>query len=283
MTLQVEFWTVVGFLITFMSFVGGIAKWLFSKAEERQAARFASLEQSLQQSASNWGELEKEFMRFKADLPLNYVRREDYIRGQTVIEAKLDALYNKLELVSTIDQNSDLQRNALTSANCDRIFEDRMSGKVASRPGLKRALKCVNSGDTLVVWKLDRLGRSVKNLIALISELHERGAHFRSLTDSIDTSTAMGRFFFHVMSALAEMERELIVERTLAGLAAARAQGRVGGRPNALKAHEREQIGRLLAKGHTRQQLAIIYGVGLSTLYRYFPVDGQRKDDAIGL
>jgi hypothetical protein len=81
MTLQVEFWTVVGFLITFMSFVGGMAKWLFSKAEERQAARFASLEQSLQQSASNWGELEKEFMRFKADLPLNYVRREDYIRG----------------------------------------------------------------------------------------------------------------------------------------------------------------------------------------------------------
>ena len=93
----------------------------------------------------------------------------------------------------------------------------------------------------------------------------------------------MGRFFFHVMSALAEMERELIVERTLAGLAAARAQGRIGGRPNALKPHEREQIGRLLTMGHTRQQLAIIYGVGLSTLYRYFPVDGQRKDDAVGL
>ncbi|EJA4342573.1 hypothetical protein MVR30_003916 [Escherichia coli] len=99
MTLQVEFWTVVGFLLTFMSFVGGMAKWLFNKAEERQAARFASLEQSLQQSASSWGELEKELMRFKADLPLNYVRREDYIRGQTVIEAKLDALYNKLEVV----------------------------------------------------------------------------------------------------------------------------------------------------------------------------------------
>ncbi|MCN7401001.1 hypothetical protein MLJ47_26080, partial [Escherichia coli] len=81
-----------GFLITFLSFVGGMAKWLFNKAEERQAARFASLEQSLQQSASSWGELEKELMRFKADLPLNYVRREDYIRGQTVIEAKLDAL-----------------------------------------------------------------------------------------------------------------------------------------------------------------------------------------------
>jgi hypothetical protein len=99
MTLQVEFWTVVGFLITFMSFVGGIAKWLFSKAEERQAARFASLEQSLQKSASSWSELEKEFMRFQAEMPLNYVRREDYIRGQTVIEAKLDALYNKLEAV----------------------------------------------------------------------------------------------------------------------------------------------------------------------------------------
>ena len=90
MTLQVEFWTVVSFLLTFMGFVGGLAKWLFSKTEERQA---------LQHSASNWGELEKEFIRCKADLPLNYVRREDYIRGQTVIEAKLDALYNKLEVV----------------------------------------------------------------------------------------------------------------------------------------------------------------------------------------
>lgn len=99
-----------------------------------------------------------------------------------------------------------------------------------------------------------------------------------SLTDSIDTSTAMGRFFFHVMSALAEMERELIVERTLAGLAAARVQGRIGGRPNALKPHEREQIGRLLVKGYTRHQLAIIYGVGLSTLYRYFPAGVQRPE-----
>ncbi|QPR26790.1 recombinase family protein [Edwardsiella hoshinae] len=173
--------------------------------------------------------------------------------------------------VSTIDQNSDLQRNALASANCDRIFEDRMSGRVACRPGLKRALKCVNSGDTLVVWKLDRLGRSVKNLIALISELHERGVHFRSLTDSIDTSTAMGRFFFHVMSALAEMERELIVERTLAGLAAARAQGRIGGRPPKLSEEQWMQIGRLLKLGHSYRELSIIYDVGLSTLYRRYP------------
>lgn len=124
----------------------------------------------------------------------------------------------------------------------------------------------------MVVWKLDRLGRSVKNLITLISELHERGAHFRSLTDSIDTSTAMGRFFFHVMSALAEMERELIVERTLAGLAATREQGRVGGRPSALTPDNLAQIERLINNGHSRQQLAILYGVGISTIYRYFPV-----------
>jgi DNA invertase Pin-like site-specific DNA recombinase len=182
--------------------------------------------------------------------------------------------------VSTIDQNCDLQRDALKSANCDRIFEDRISGKVASRPGLKQALKHINKGDTLVVWKLDRLGRSVKNLIALISALHDRGAHFRSLTDSIDTSSAMGRFFFHVMSALAEMERELIVERTLAGLAAARAKGRKGGRPQALNPQEREQASRLLAQGHSRQQLAIIYGVGLSTLYKYFPVKTQEEANA---
>ncbi|XZS60487.1 flagellar phase variation DNA invertase Hin [Salmonella enterica] len=180
--------------------------------------------------------------------------------------------------VSTIDQNIDLQRNALTCANCDRIFERcRISGKIANRPGLKRALKYVNKGDTFVVWKLDRLGRSVKNLVALISELHERGAHFHSLTDSIDTSSAMGRFFFHVMSALAEMERELIVERTLAGLAAARAQGRLGGRPRAINKHEQEQISRLLEKGHPRQQLAIIFGIGVSTLYRYFPASRIKK------
>jgi len=99
--------------------------------------------------------------------------------------------------VSTIDQSNYLQRDALISAGCDQIFEDRMSGKVENRPGLKRALKSMEKGDSLIVWKLDRLGRSVKNLIALISELHDRGIHFRSLTDSIDTGTAMGRFFFH--------------------------------------------------------------------------------------
>ncbi|EDW6064251.1 recombinase family protein [Salmonella enterica subsp. enterica serovar Oslo] len=174
--------------------------------------------------------------------------------------------------VSTNDQNTDLQRDALHRAECEQVFDDRMSGAKANRPGLKRALRRLQKGDTLVVWKLDRLGRSVKNLVALISELHERGIHFQSLTDSIDTSTPMGRFFFHVMSALAEMERELIVERTNAGLAAARAQGRVGGRPPALSLDEIAQINRLVRNGYTRKQLAIIYDVSLSTVYKFTPV-----------
>ncbi|OCA56207.1 hypothetical protein [Photorhabdus namnaonensis] len=99
MTLQIEFWAAVGFLLSFLGFIFGIAKWLFSKAEERQEERHTSLEQALKNSVDNWSQLEREFMQFKADLPLNYVRREDYIRGQTVIEAKLDALYSKLEVV----------------------------------------------------------------------------------------------------------------------------------------------------------------------------------------
>ncbi|EDQ6557295.1 recombinase family protein [Salmonella enterica subsp. enterica] len=171
--------------------------------------------------------------------------------------------------VSTNDQNTDLQRDALIRAECEQIFDDKMSGTKANRPGLKRALKHLQTGDTLVVWKLDRLGRSVKNLVALISELHERGIHFQSLTDSIDTSTSMGRFFFHVMSALAEMERELIVERTNAGLAAARAQGRIGGRRPALSPDEIAQLSRLIQNGYSRKQLSIVYNVSLSTIYKY--------------
>ncbi|HBW0320711.1 TPA: recombinase family protein [Klebsiella pneumoniae] len=173
--------------------------------------------------------------------------------------------------VSTSDQNLDLQKNALVRAECEQIFEDTASGKNARRPGLRRAIRRLKPGDSLVVWKLDRLGRSVRDLITLVSELQDRGIHFRSLTDSIDTSTPAGRFFFHVMSALAEMERELIVERTRAGLAAARELGRVGGRRRVMTEEVVERCRRMLENGATRQQIADVIGVGVKTIYKYFP------------
>ena len=174
--------------------------------------------------------------------------------------------------VSTGDQNLDLQKNALIRAECEVIFEDMASGKNAKRPGLKRALRCLRSGDTLVVWKLDRLGRSMRDLIALTSELQERGVQFRSLTDSIDTSTPIGRFFFHVMSAMAEMERELIIERTMAGLAAARKEGRIGGRKLVMTPHVVERCHLMLDAGSTRKEVAEKIGVSVKTIYRYCPV-----------
>lgn len=163
--------------------------------------------------------------------------------------------------VSTNDQNTDLQRNALNCAGCERIFEDKISGTKSDRPGLKKLLRTLSAGDTLVVWKLDRLGRSMRHLVTLIEELRQRGVNFRSLTDSIDTSTPMGRFFFHVMGALAEMERELIVERTRAGLAAARAKGRVGGRRPKLTTEQWAQIGRLLASGPLAMLRVALYAI----------------------
>ena len=173
--------------------------------------------------------------------------------------------------VSTGDQNLDLQKNALVRAECEQIFEDTASGKNSRRPGLRRAIRRLKPGDSLVVWKLDRLGRSVRDLITLVSELQDIGIHFRSLTDSIDTSTPAGRFFFHVMSALAEMERELIVERTRAGLAAAREQGRVGGRRRVMTTEVVERCRRMLENGATRHQIADVIGVGVKTIYKYFP------------
>lgn len=173
--------------------------------------------------------------------------------------------------VSTNDQNTALQRNALNSAGCELIFEDKISGKKSDRPGLKKVLRTLSEGDTLVVWKLDRLGRSMRHLVILVEDLRERGVNFRSLTDSIDTSSPMGRFFFHVMGALAEMERELIVERTRAGLEAARAEGRIGGRKPKLEPEQWAQAGRLIAAGEPRQKVALIFDVGISTLYKKFP------------
>ncbi|KYM75147.1 recombinase family protein [Pantoea agglomerans] len=178
--------------------------------------------------------------------------------------------------VSTNDQNTDLQRVSLQSAECELIFEDRISGKTSDRPGLKKALRCLQPGDTLVVWKLDRLGRSMRHLVMLTEELRERGVNFRSLTDSIDTSTPMGRFFFHVMGALAEMERELIVERTRAGLAAARDKGRIGGRRRKMTAETVERARRMLAQGATLLQVSLVLDVSVKTLYRYIPGSEQK-------
>ena len=177
--------------------------------------------------------------------------------------------------VSTGDQNLDLQKNALVRAECELIFEDTASGKNAKRPGLRKAIRRLRPGDSLVVWKLDRLGRSVRDLITLVSELQERGIHFRSLTDSIDTSTPAGRFFF------AEMERELIVERTRAGLAAAREQGRIGGRRRLMTEEVVERCRRMLENGATRQQIADVVGVGLKSIYKYLPVGIPTKTNAL--
>lgn len=177
--------------------------------------------------------------------------------------------------VSTSDQNTDLQRMALLQANCDVIFEDKMSGKSASRPGLKKAMRRLKKGDSLVVWKLDRLGRSVHNLVGLISEVSAKGAHFRSLTDNIDTSTPIGRFFFHIMSALAEMERELIVERTKAGLEAARAKGRIGGRKLIMTPDKQNMAKQLLSQGMAYADVAKALQFSIATIYKYCPATAK--------
>ena len=153
--------------------------------------------------------------------------------------------------VSTHDQNLELQTEALTKAGCKKVFEDKVNGSRAERPGLTKAQEALRKGDTLVVWKLDRLGRSVKNLVDLVGELHKQGVQFKSLTDAIDTGTASGRFFFHVMASLAEMERELTIERTRAGLEVARQLGRKGSRKRQITDSKIKSAKKLLASGVT--------------------------------
>src|SRR5271170_2939565 len=174
--------------------------------------------------------------------------------------------------VSTVDQNLALQRDALIEAGCQRIFTEQMSGAVADRPTLHDALEFARSGDTLIVWKLDRLARSMKQLIETLENLRLRGIGFRSLTEALDTTTAQGRLVFHMFGALAEFERSLIRERTQAGLAAARRLGRTGGRPPKLTEEDLEAARALLANpdiGVT--QIAHRLGVSPATLYRYIP------------
>ena len=149
--------------------------------------------------------------------------------------------------VSTVDQNLALQRDALTEAGCQKIFTEQMSGAVTDRPALHDALEFARSGDTLIVWKLDRLARSMKQLIETVETLRVRGIGFRSLTEALDTTTAQGRLVFHMFGALAEFERSLIRERTQAGLAAARRAGRTGGRPPKLTDDDIEAAKAMLA------------------------------------
>lgn len=177
--------------------------------------------------------------------------------------------------VSTQDQNLELQTEALTKAGCKKIFSDKLSGSRAERPGLTQACKALREGDTLVVWKLDRLGRSVKHLVNLVGELHQQGVQFRSLTDAIDTGTPSGRFFFHVMASLAEMERELTVERTRAGLEIARQLGRKGGRKRQMTEIKIKSAKKLLASGVPPRDVAGNLGVSVPTLYRWIPASAH--------
>jgi DNA invertase Pin-like site-specific DNA recombinase len=173
--------------------------------------------------------------------------------------------------VSTFEQILDMQRDALSAAKCDRVFTDIMSGSRSDRPGLEQALDYLREGDVLVVWRLDRLGRSLKYLIEVITRLNERGIGFRSLTEQIDTTTSGGKLIFHVFGALAEFERDIIRERTQAGLASARARGRMGGRPKKLDTPAKIAMAKALYadQSHSVADICKSVGVSRATLYRY--------------
>src|SRR5262249_46432050 len=173
--------------------------------------------------------------------------------------------------VSTRDQNLELQLDALDNAGCKRIFTDKLSGAQLERPGLSEALSHLREADTLVVWKLDRLGRSVKGLVDLVNELEARKVHFQSLTHGVDTKPPVGRFFFHVMASLAQMERELLLERTRAGLEAARCAGRIGGRKRRMTDSKVQAARKLFASGTPPHEVAHSLGVSVPTLYRWVP------------
>lgn len=175
--------------------------------------------------------------------------------------------------VSTDDQNLDLQRDALHKAGCHVVYEESVSGKSANRPELDNCRKALRKGDTLVVWRLDRLGRSLPDLVHIVGDLEQTGVAFESLTEKIETSSAAGRLVFHVFAALSEFERNLIRERTQAGLAAARARGRSGGRKPKLDAAQLREITALLRDPEIPVgDVAKRYGVSRTTLYKHIGV-----------
>jgi len=170
---------------------------------------------------------------------------------------------------STLEQDAALQHDALSAAGCFRSWTDTASGALTDRPELAAVMDALRAGDTLVVWRLDRLGRSLPHLIETIRGLAARGIGFRSLQESIDTTTPGGRLVFHVFGSLAEFERDLIRERTMAGLAAARRRGRVGGRPTVMTAAKTKQAARMVTAGTPLTEVADVLGVSRTTLYRH--------------
>ncbi len=173
--------------------------------------------------------------------------------------------------VSKQEQNEALQIDALKEAGCEKWFVDKISGSKVERKGLSEALAYVRPGDTLVVWKLDRAGRSLPHLIELLKDLQRREIEFLSLTEQIDTATPGGKLIFHLMGALAEFERDLIRERTNAGLASAKARGRIGGRPRKLKTNGKVALARQMFadQSHSIQEICAALGISRATLYRY--------------
>ena len=176
--------------------------------------------------------------------------------------------------VSTNGQDSQLQRDALETAGCGRIFEDKISSRATARPGLVEALDHLRPTDTLCVWKLDRLGRSVKEVLTIADGLHDRGVGLRILTGTLTgtySPTGEGKFFFVMMAAFAELERDMIRERTMAGLAAARAQGRTGGRPTVMDSDTLAAARARRANGESPTQIAKALGVSCASVYRHLP------------
>lgn len=169
---------------------------------------------------------------------------------------------------STADQKLDSQIDALKAAGCKKIFDDKASGKNTDRPGFNKALAYLREGDTLVVYKLDRLSRSTKDMLHIAEQLKEQGVHLKSLSDEIDTSTPHGSFFFTICAAFAQLEREMIVSRTKAGLDAARSRGKLGGRPELVTKDKAEMAKELLSKGKSPKEVCEVLGLTKATMYR---------------
>ena len=186
--------------------------------------------------------------------------------------------------VSTGEQSLDLQRDALEQIGCERIYEDVCSGRVIDRPGLAMAMEMARDGDAIVIWKLDRIGRSLAHVVGLVGNLQKRGVGLKVLTGDVDTTTTTGRLVFGIFATLADFERDLIQERTMAGLAAARARGRAGGRPRVMTKQTLTAAMAMMAdRENVARDVAAQLGISLSTLYAYVDAKGAARPAATAL